>query len=292
MHQSGQPIVSVIIPVYNAEGTLLETLNALVGQDFEEPFETIVADNGSTDRSVEIAQGFRELLPDLRVVDASDRPGASYARNSGGDHARAALLAFCDADDRPSSGWLRNLVSASECGRAAVAGRLEYDTLNSASIIVNRNQDQVLPRLMQYHPFASTANLLVPANSFHAVRGFDQRFTGAGGEDVDLSWKLQEAGIPLVFAPEAIIHYRLRESRKASLKRLYHYATNDPLVYKLHRHAGARRRSPAKVLLGWFRLAAQLPLCIHRPRRHHWERQVVKQFGWVVGSMRHRVIFL
>jgi glycosyltransferase involved in cell wall biosynthesis len=286
------PLVSVIVPVYNAGPTIRETMDALAQQDTAEQFEIIVADNGSSDDSLAIVQSLLKSMANLRIVDASSQPGAAHARNVAASHAEGQVLAFCDADDRPAPGWLRNLFAVSQ-GRHAVGGRLNYSEINEPGAAQRMTfQAHGLPRLMAYLPWTSTANLMVPAAAFKRVGGFDRRFEGAGGEDVDFSWKLQEAGVSLRFAPEAVVHYRVRTRIKSQLGRLYHYAINDPLVYRLHRHAGARRRSLRGVIWGWLRVLVTLPTCVVPRYRYRWLRRVASQLGWLVGSFRHRVIYL
>ena len=75
--------LSVIIACHNAAATFGEQLDALAEQAWSEPWELIVADNGSTDETLELVERYRERFNDLHVVDASDRKGAAHARNVG-----------------------------------------------------------------------------------------------------------------------------------------------------------------------------------------------------------------
>src|SRR5437588_11664976 len=94
---------SVIVPEHKAALTLALTLDALATQDFEGEFEVIVVDDGSTDETAAIAQsaaGATRLL-------AQPHSGPAVARNRGVEAAEAPVLAFCDADVFPATGWLR-----------------------------------------------------------------------------------------------------------------------------------------------------------------------------------------
>ena len=111
MHRhQGRPRISTIVAVLNAEATLGAQLEALAGSDLPGP---LGADPGRqrVDRRQHAGRTFvRGPRPLLRVVDASARRGAAYARNQGARHAAGDILAFCDADDIVSPGWLEAIV--------------------------------------------------------------------------------------------------------------------------------------------------------------------------------------
>jgi len=96
----------VIISSFNGETVLPTQLLALERQDFDGPFEVLICDNGSTDRTREVAEKWAPRLPGLRVLEASEIAGSGFAQTVGIINAAAPLLAFCDQDDYVLSGWL------------------------------------------------------------------------------------------------------------------------------------------------------------------------------------------
>jgi glycosyltransferase involved in cell wall biosynthesis len=118
--------VSVVIPVRNAADHLEEQLAALASQTYEGSWEVVVADNGSTDASLEVVRSWALRVPHLEIVDASDRAGPSHARNVGAAAARGRVLAFVDADDVAAPTWLAELV-------AAAAGATWWAVLSTTS---------------------------------------------------------------------------------------------------------------------------------------------------------------
>ena len=96
--------LSIIIPCRNAARTIEETLQALADQKWPAAWEVIVADNGSTDNLARVVAKYTLRIPHLRLVDASARRGASYARNIGVNAATGEYILFCDADDVPAAG--------------------------------------------------------------------------------------------------------------------------------------------------------------------------------------------
>src|SRR5205085_6844888 len=105
-------LVSVIVPVRNGERHVGDQMAALAAQDYDGPWEVVVVDNGSTDRTAEVVARWRDRLPSLTVVDASNRRGLNHARNAGRAAARGDFLAFCDADDVATPGWVSALAEA------------------------------------------------------------------------------------------------------------------------------------------------------------------------------------
>ena len=98
--------LSVIIPCFNVADTLAAQLEALANQQWSKPWKIIISDNGSTDDSVTIVEHYKEKLPNLRVVDVSDKSGRAHACNVGALAAAGEALAFCDADDEVAAGWV------------------------------------------------------------------------------------------------------------------------------------------------------------------------------------------
>ena len=95
---SKAPLVSVVIPVYNAEHYLAECLDSLLGQTLRET-EIIAVDDGSTDESPAILENFAARDPRLKVIRQANA-GVSAARNRGMAEARGKYLTFVDADDQ------------------------------------------------------------------------------------------------------------------------------------------------------------------------------------------------
>jgi teichuronic acid biosynthesis glycosyltransferase TuaG len=91
-----QPLVSIILPVYQGEATLKRAVLSVLEQK-EERWELLIVDNGSKDGSLKIAQNFSDER--IRVFQEK-RKGVSFARNLGLDEARGQYLCFLDADDR------------------------------------------------------------------------------------------------------------------------------------------------------------------------------------------------
>lgn len=230
--------LSVIIPCFNAANTIATQLEALADQDYDQPWEVIIADNGSTDDTVAIVKQYQQRLPNLRLVDASARPGAAYARNLGVSVAESEWLAFCDADDQVAPGWVAALAAA--LAKADfVVGSQEYNKLNQPWLAqaCRYAEGQSGIRDHAYRPWACANNLGVKRSVHQQIGGFDETLLAV--EDVDYCWRAQQAGVSLEYAPKAQIHYRYRPTMQGLWQRWQKIGFYDIFLLKKHQKMGA-----------------------------------------------------
>lgn len=90
-------LVSIVIPAYNVEGTIIETLESVVAQTYDD-IETIIVDDGSTDSTLALVKHFVEDKPSMHVY-AKENEGVAAARNYGFQFVKGKYLLFLDADD-------------------------------------------------------------------------------------------------------------------------------------------------------------------------------------------------
>lgn len=118
-----EPQVSIIIPVYNAEKWLADSLNSALGQSVAD-IEVIAIDDGSTDASLEILRSFAERDPRLKVLVNEKNQGQGAARNRGLDASSGRWIAFLDSDDMLAPDFCRVLLAEAEkSGADIVKGR-------------------------------------------------------------------------------------------------------------------------------------------------------------------------
>lgn len=281
-------VCSVVIPTYNAEAFLDAELGALAAQTFTGPFEVVVADNGSTDRSTEVAERWRDRLPHLRVVDASRARGVSAARNDGIRAARTDVVLICDADDVVSQGWVEAMLRGLEHSDF-VGGALDTRTINDVG---NREWIPLeplttsLPDTWGGRRYAFGGNLGMRRRVFDDAGGFDESY-GAGAEEIDFAWKALDAGHEVRFVPEAVVHYRLRTDLRAVLRQQFNSGLGTAQVY-------ATFRPPELVVRSWHRrvrheliLLRQFPWRRGRVARGVWLSTMAFEAGKIRGALRH-----
>lgn len=283
--------LSVVVPCFNAAATLGTQLEALAGQQWEGPWEVVVADNGSRDGSRELAAGFETRFPGFRLVDASDRRGPAHARNAGARAARGDALLFCDADDEVAPGWLAAMGRALQ-RHGLVASRYETGKLNPPwvqRIHANPQGEGVNP--YTYPPFlphAGGGGLGVRRELHEAVGGFDEEMPAL--EDTDYCWRLQLAGTELAFVPEAVVHVRYRHTLGGIFRQAVGYGEHNVLIYKRYRDRGMPRLGWAPGAARWAKLVLTAPRVLTARGRSAWIWQAGWRLGRIKGCLKYRVV--
>lgn len=126
LHDADDIDVSVVIPVYNCEKYLYETIGSVRDQDMPAgTVEIIAVDDGSTDSSLQILNELADAGNDLRVYSIPNSGSAAAPRNVGLEHARGRYVFFLDADDKFSPDALSRLTNvADETGSGVVLGKM------------------------------------------------------------------------------------------------------------------------------------------------------------------------
>lgn len=190
------PFISVVVPAYNEEGFLPRCLGSLKQQDYTGGYEIIVVDNGSSDRTAEVASDFG-----VRVVFEGRRSPA-WARQRGLLEANGEIVAFIDADSIAPRNWLNTIAR-----RFALAPRIVsvtgahayFDTrlpIRVISYVVNFLViilDHFFRRISRKGGALWGSNFAVRRQTLLEVGGFDttKKFRG---EDYELSLRLKEKG--------------------------------------------------------------------------------------------------
>lgn len=188
-----RPLVTAFMSVWNAEKFLAESLNSLLAQDYE-PYEVVVCDDGSTDRTVEILDSH----PTIRVVRQPHR-GPAAARNAAIRASRGDFLAGFDGDDLWPEDRLTlqstYLMNHPEVG--CVLGRQEW--LDPPPWL---GRDQRFGDLDGV-PIGSA---MMRRGVFEAIGGFDESFRHS--EDMDLLFRVREHGFGIEVLADVVLYRR------------------------------------------------------------------------------------
>lgn len=118
-----EPLVSVIVPLYNQERYVSETLDSLLNQQIAD-LQVLVVDDGSTDRSPDLVRRYERMDRRISLVTNTRKKGVSGARNTGLDLARGTWIYFIDSDDFLATDALKALLAyaCDEFGASIIAG--------------------------------------------------------------------------------------------------------------------------------------------------------------------------
>jgi len=199
---TNQPCVSVVIPAHNEETLLQETLKGLLAQRAL-PYEVIVVDNASTDKTHQIAYSYKKLFQNKQIrfsVLKEQRLGSAFARNTGFLKATSPIIASLDADAIPRPDWTRNIIRHfTRFDSVAVTGiPVMRDAPYLIRLITEYNWYKYLTLLLKYifgFQTITTATSAIRKNAYLKTKGFDGNITVTHGlDDTALSKELSRIG--------------------------------------------------------------------------------------------------
>jgi GT2 family glycosyltransferase len=252
------PRISVIVCSYNGARTLAECLESLGGLQYPD-YEVIVVDDGSTDGTAEIARRFG-----VRLLRGPNR-GLSAARNAGLGLATGEIVAYIDDDAYADPHWLTYLAATFTTtdhvgvggpnvpppGDGPVAHAVAASPGGPVHVLLSDREAEHLPG----------CNMAFRRSALAAIGGFDPRFRTAG-DDVDVCWRLRDAGGTLGFSAAALVWHHRRNSVRAYWRQQAGYGRAEALLerkwperYNAAGHArwAGRLYGAALGSLGWGR---------------------------------------
>ncbi len=213
-----RPVVSVIIPVYGQVEFTLRCLASICRHLPQTPFEVIIVDDASPDRSAEIL----EAVKNIRLVRQPTNEGFIRACNAGARKAHGQYLCFLNNDTQATKGWLDELVRTFDefPGTGLAGSKLLYPdgTLQEAGCIVwqdasawnfGRGEDPSLPiyNYAREVDYCSGASIMTPKALFESLGGFDEHYLPAYAEDADLALKIRDKGFRVIYQPLSVVHH-------------------------------------------------------------------------------------
>jgi glycosyltransferase involved in cell wall biosynthesis len=225
------PRVSVVVCAYNAERTMLACLVSLEKLNYPD-YEVIVVNDGSTDRTLEISEDF----PYCRIISQENK-GLSVARNVGAEAATGEIVAYTDSDCVADPDWLNYLVGTMETKGLVACGGPNFSPTETS----------LVPEAVAVSPGAPCHVLLGDEIAEHiagcnmafrrdvllGIGGFDPIYRAAG-DDVDICWRLQDAGYAIGYSATGFVWHFRRNTVKAYIGQQKGYGKAEALVYGKH----------------------------------------------------------
>jgi glycosyltransferase involved in cell wall biosynthesis len=222
--------LTVVVCAYNEEQTIGACLDSLVACTYPD-LEVIVCDDGSTDRTADIAQRYPFKLLQL------PHGGLSRARNAGIAAARGDIVAYLDADAACHPEWPFHLVLSLDTDASATGGpnlpspeagfierAVSLSPGGPTEVLVSNDRAEHVPG----------CNMAFRRDALESIGGFDVAYTTAG-DDVDVCWKLLDGGGQIAFSPAAQVWHRRRSTVRGYLKQQRGYGRAERMLSGPHR---------------------------------------------------------
>lgn len=214
-----EPLVSVVVPVYNVEKYLRQCLNSVVNQTYRN-LEIIVVDDGSYDGSLEICDEYAEK-DDRIVVFHTENRGLSAARNYAIDRENGEYIAFLDSDDWFEEDAVKRFLDEAIATDAdIVACRFYQEYVNETDESPGSKEpfvsegEEILKSVVLEHKISNDVwNKFYKANLFHSIRYPEGRIF----EDYATTYRLLRESHRLAYIPDCLIHYRNRENSLSNI---------------------------------------------------------------------------
>jgi len=204
------PLISAIIPCYNGERYLAAAIESVVQQTYR-AVEVIVVDDGSTDRTEEVARRFEGAIR----YDRHPHAGSGSARNRGVALASGDFLAFLDADDL----WIEDKL-ARQMAALQADPALEIICGHAEQFVSPELPDEVKARLRpEEHPMPSQlpGALLLRRTVFERVGGYSSRFVTA--TEMDWFMRATEQGVKTLMLPAVVLKRRVHTTNHGLIRR-------------------------------------------------------------------------
>ena len=234
-----EPLVSVIIPAYNAEKLILEALMSVKAQTYSN-WEIIVVEDASKDRTEEIVQEFAQRVSNHQVkyIPHKTNQGLSVTRNTGINHAQGEYIAFLDHDDLWKEKHLEAAVSKLESESADLAYCTVQMFEDGTNKILNlwgpeKKEIENFPTSLFAKNYIQPSAVVMRKSIFEKIGGFDPNLRKV--EDLDYWLRAVAAGYKFVWIPEINCWYR-KKNKSAMTADIPKILEGHALVLRKHRH--------------------------------------------------------
>lgn len=226
MQSSQEWLVTITVPVYNAEETIEKCILSLLNQSYPKK-EIIIIDDGSTDSTPMILEKLSEMHhPHLKVISV-DHKGRSSARNVGLKLSNGEIVAFAEADAIYHRDWLASALKHFESTR--VAGVLGPRYCSVVDTTIRRCIDLGLKIRYKDPSYKPPTGWIFRKSTLLEVGGFDEKLSVA--EDKDLGMRLEKKGYTIAYEPTSVWWHMEPETLGEFIRRIYQHSKERVWFY-------------------------------------------------------------
>lgn len=219
-----KPYFSVIIPLYNKENFVLNTIKSVLNQTFTD-YEIIIIEDCSTDKSLEIVSKIENDT--IRIIRHEKNKGLSASRNTGIKNANANYLAFLDADDLWKEDYLQELFQLTNDFPEAKLFATNYEEFYSDNKILvpennskNLKNNSLIPDFFEIslaQPLYCPSSFCVEKSIFETIGFYDETITF--GEDVDFNIRANNEFL-LAYCKKPLVQYLILSENQITQSKL------------------------------------------------------------------------
>jgi len=288
------PEISVVIPTYNRLEELAHVVPTLLAQDLpRDRFELLVCDSNSSDGTAEYLAGVTAEHANVRHLPGA-YTGRAAARNAGIHAARGEIVLFNDSDILASPDLLRVHLERHRARRkiAVVGWEVQVKDLDDYA----RKRDDPALRGHLHPPqrkklswlYFLTGNASVRRDDLVRAGCFDETFTGYGHEDLELGYRLQKAGLEIVYEPRAVNFHCQDVPHEDQKEKMKLAGRSTVRFYRKHPAFAVKLNlGMTPVSLGLHSVLTHVPALLGyfdaRADRSKFARDLVQQYYYVSG---------
>jgi GT2 family glycosyltransferase len=286
--------LSVVIPTYNRLDTLCHVIPSLLDQSVgQHTYEILVCDSRSTDGTEQYLASVRERYPNVHHLPGP-YTGRAMARNAGISQAQGDIILFNDADIIADPNLLEAHLRRHRDQRDIAVVGWEVQVKSLADYEFKRSRPEQRGSL---HPptrkklswlYFLTGNASVRRDDLLRVGSFDESFTGYGHEDLELGYRLEKAGITILYEPSAINYHCQDIPHGDQVEKMKLAGRSTVRFYRKHPHfAVMANLGMTPISLGLHTALTRLPWVLgyfdRHARRAKFARDVLQQYYYVSG---------
>ena len=248
--------LSIIIPVYNRPQEIDELLNSLLFQEYNNPFEIVIVEDGSTETCKEIVSVYQQKLNIQYIFQENTGPG--LARNNGMKQAKGDYFILLDSDVILPKNYLKIVTETLEHNFTDVfaAPDKSHHSFTEIQKAINYSMTSVLTtgglrnnkgnQSFQLRSF----NMGLSKKAFELSKGFSKQNYG---EDIDLSFRIDQLNLSKQFISKAFVYHKRRTNWFQFYKQTQNFGSTRPILNKIHKNtAKITYWFPSLFILGLF----------------------------------------
>jgi glycosyltransferase involved in cell wall biosynthesis len=286
--------LSVVIPTYNRLDTLQHVIPSLLAQSIAaDSYELLICDSNSNDGTAEYLESVHAQHPNVRHLPGP-YTGRAMARNAGIARAQGEVVLFNDSDIIADPGLLQAHLEHHRAQRAIAVVGWEVQVTSLDDYAFKREHPDQRGSL---HPpsrkklswlYFLTGNASVRRDDLLRVGSFDESFTGYGHEDLELGYRLQKAGITILYEPRAINYHCQDVPHEDQVEKMKLAGRSTVRFYRKHPDfAVMANLGMTPVSLGLHSALTKLPWVLgyfdRRAGASKFARNLIQQYYYVSG---------